>query len=66
MDSQNFGPGVGSISHLLYPLLLYVPKLCKKPFLFVLKLDEVGILHGKKFERISLTLMNQALDPKMQ
>lgn len=36
------------------------------PLVFVLKLDEAEILRGKKFERISLTLMNRALDPDIQ
>ena len=34
--------------------------------IFVLKLDEAEVLHGKKFERVSLTLMNRALDPEIQ
>lgn len=33
--------------------------------MFVLKLDEAEIVHGKKFERVSMTLMNCALDPAM-
>jgi len=33
-----------------------------KPLVFVLKMDEAKILHGRKFERVSLTLMNHALD----
>lgn len=33
--------------------------------MFVLKLDEAEIVHGKKFERVSMTLMNRALDPAM-
>jgi hypothetical protein len=66
MDSQNFGPGVGSISHVLYLLLLHVPELSGKPLIFVLKLDEAEILHGKKFKRVSLILMNWALDPEIQ
>ena len=32
----------------------------------MLKLDEAEVLHGKKFERVSLTLMNRALDPEIQ
>jgi hypothetical protein len=63
MDSQNFRLGVGSISHVLYLLLLHVPELYGKPLIFVLKLDEAEILHGKKFEKVSLTLLNWALDP---
>jgi hypothetical protein len=66
VDSQNFRPGVGSISHVLYLLLLHVPELYGKPLIFVLKLDEAEILHGKKFERVSLILMIRALDPKTQ
>lgn len=34
--------------------------------MFVLKLDEAEIMNGKKFERVSLTLMNRALDPEIQ
>lgn len=32
----------------------------------MLKLDEAEVVEGKKFERISLTLMNRALDPEIQ
>ena len=32
----------------------------------MLKLDKAEVLHGKKFERVSLTLMNRALDPDIQ
>lgn len=32
----------------------------------MLKLDEAEVIHGKKFERVSLTLMNRALDPNIQ
>lgn len=32
----------------------------------MLKLDEAEVLHGKKFERVSLTLMNRVLDPEIQ
>jgi hypothetical protein len=46
--------------------LLHVPELYGKPLIFVLKLDEAEILHGKKFERVSLILMIRALDPKTQ
>jgi hypothetical protein len=49
VDSQKFGPRVGSISHVLYIFLLHVPELCGKPLIFVLKLDEAEILHGKIF-----------------
>jgi hypothetical protein len=35
------------------------------PLKFVLKLDEAEIMHGKKFERVSITLMNRALDPEV-
>ena len=34
--------------------------------IFVLKLDEAEVLQSKKFERVSLTLMNRALDPDVQ
>jgi hypothetical protein len=34
--------------------------------MFVLKLDEAEVVNGKKFERVSLTLMNRALDPAIQ
>jgi hypothetical protein len=33
------------------------------PLIFVLKLDEAEITRGKKYERLSITLMNRALDP---
>ena len=33
-----------------------------QPLIFVLKLDEAEIVHGVKMERVSLTLMNRALD----
>lgn len=33
-----------------------------KPLIFVLKLDEAEIIHGQKMERVSITLMNRALD----
>ena len=33
---------------------------------FVLKLDEAEVLREKKFEHVSLTLMNRALDPEIQ
>ena len=31
-----------------------------------MKLDEAEIVNGKKFERVSITLMNRALDPDIQ
>ena len=34
--------------------------------IFVLKPDEAEMLQGKKFEQVSLTLMNRALDPDIQ
>jgi len=36
------------------------------PLIFVLKLDEAEVQRKKKFERVSLTLMNHALDPKIR
>ena len=33
-----------------------------KPLIFVLKLDEAEIVHGVKMERVSITVMNRALD----
>jgi hypothetical protein len=66
MDSQNFGPKVGSILYVLYPRLLHVLEIYRKPLIFVLKLDEAKILYTKKFERISLTFINWALDPRIQ
>ena len=36
-----------------------------EPLTFVLKLDEAEIMHGKKFERVSISLMNRALDPEV-
>ena len=33
------------------------------PLIFVLKLDEAEIIHAQKLERVSITLMNRALDP---
>lgn len=35
----------------------------ENPLIFVLKLDEAEIVHGQKLERVSITLMNRALDP---
>ena len=37
-------------------------KLQGDPLLFVLKLDEAEIIHGQKLERVSITIMNRALD----
>ena len=33
-----------------------------KPLIFVLKMDEAEIIHAQKLERVSITLMNRALD----
>jgi len=33
-----------------------------RPLIFVLKLDEAEIIHAQKMERVSITLMNRALD----
>lgn len=33
------------------------------PLIFCLKLDEAEIIYGQKMERVSITLMNRALDP---
>jgi len=35
------------------------------PLIFVLKLDEAEIVHAQKLERVSITLMNRALDPSI-
>ena len=35
------------------------------PLIFVLKLDEAKIIHAQKLERVSITLMNRALDPSI-
>lgn len=40
-------------------------ELAGKALIFALKLDEAEIIHSQKFERISITLMNRALNPKM-
>ena len=37
-----------------------------EPLIFVLKLDEAELMHGKKFEPVSLTLMNRALNLDIQ
>ena len=34
----------------------------EKPLIYVIKLDEAKIIHGHKFERINMTIMNRALD----
>lgn len=47
-------------------MALCIAELQGKPLIFVLKLDEAEIINGKKFERVSLTLMNRALDPSIQ
>lgn len=36
---------------------------CSGKLMFVLKLDESEVIKGQKLERVSLTLMNRALDP---
>jgi len=35
----------------------------RDPLIFVMKIDEVEIVHTQKLERISMTIMNRALDP---
>lgn len=35
---------------------------CNGRLIFVLKLDESEVIKGQKLERVSLTLMNRALD----
>jgi hypothetical protein len=35
------------------------------PLIFVPKLDEAEIIHAQKLERVSITLMNRALDPSI-
>jgi hypothetical protein len=42
---------------------LYIAELAGKPLIFVLKLDEAEIVHSQKLERVSITLMNRALNP---
>jgi hypothetical protein len=37
-----------------------------KPLIFVLKLDEAEIVHGQKLERVSITLMNRALNNNIE
>lgn len=36
------------------------------PLVFVLKMDEAEIMHGRKYERVSLTIMNRALDTSIE
>ena len=38
---------------------------CNGILKFVIKLDESEILKGQKMERVSITLMNRALDPRI-
>ena len=40
-------------------------ELGSNPLVFVLKLDEAKMVHGKKFEHVSMTLMNRVVDPSM-
>lgn len=42
-----------------------VEELCGSPLIFVLKLDEAEIVKNQKFERVSITLMNRALDSEI-
>jgi hypothetical protein len=42
---------------------LYNAELAGKPLIFVIKLDEAEIVHSQKLERISITIMNRALNP---
>lgn len=42
---------------------LYVTELVGKPLIFVLNLDEAEIVQSQKLERVSITLMNRALNP---
>ena len=44
----------------------YFAKLEEAPLIFVLKLDEAEIVNGKTFERVSITLMNRALDADIE
>jgi len=37
----------------------------ENPLIFVLKMDETEIVHDQKFERVSITLMNHALNPNV-
>lgn len=36
-----------------------------QPLIFVLKLDEAELVHDQKMERVSITLMNMALDTSL-
>ena len=36
------------------------------PLIFCLKLDEAEIIQGQKLERVSITLMNRALNPAIK
>src|SRR5579875_3209738 len=38
----------------------------KQPLVFVLKMDEAEIIHGRKFETMNLMLMNHAFDTSIQ
>ena len=42
---------------------MYIAELAGKPLIFVLKLDRAEIVHSQKLERVSITLMNRALNP---
>lgn len=33
---------------------------------FVIKLDEMELINSEKYERVSITLMNRAMDPKIE
>ena len=41
-------------------------KLQGEPLIFFFKLDEAELMYGKKFEQVSLILMNRALNPNIQ
>lgn len=47
-------------------MLQMYPEINDEPLIFVLKLDEAEIVHAQKLERVSITLMNRALDPSIQ
>jgi len=36
-----------------------------QPLIFVIKMDEAEIIHAKKLERISISIMNRALNPEI-
>ncbi len=40
-------------------------ELAGRPLIFVIKLDEAEIVHSQKMERVSITLMNRALNPEI-